>query len=276
MRTSILALSLSACVFVNFEPRELARESLTLDASDAAVLDVLTRAGDLEIIGEDGRDSVEMEVVLMRHNDSPWAAIADETAIDALVATLTLDGDTIDVDAFIDLDNSGDFSTDVLLRVPAGLVTIIDDTSGPIEVDDVGDLTIDDSSGDIEGSRVGALDIRDSSGAIAFSDIGGDVVVDDSSGEITLDQVAGFVAIDDSSGAIVVSGATGLDIRDDSGEIDARDIDGDVDIDDDSGGIRLEAVSGRATIRDTSGDIIAIDVAELDVVSDTSGDVVLR
>ena len=276
MRTSLLALMLGGCLIVPIDSRELDRQSVTLPVGEAIDVDMFTRAGSLEVIGVDGLDQIEMDVVLYRHSQSPWTGVDDQAAIDALVVDLTPNGTIIEADAFVDLTQRGDFSTDVTLRVPSYLAVTIDDTSGDITVDDVGPLTIRDGSGSIEASNVGALDIRDNSGDIRIDRILGDAMVNDDSGSIELSQVAGIVDIHDHSGDIRISEALDIFVRDDSGLIDARDIDGDADIHDDSGDIHVERVSGTVTIRDGSGSITAIDVGDLNVVSDGSGDITRR
>lgn len=254
MRSSIIALTLSACIFTTGS-REIDRQATSLEVADEMVIDVLTRAGSLEVIGEAGRTTVELDVVVRAQLQAPWLTIDDQTIIDALVAELTPVGDAIEVDAYVDLD-TGNVSTDVILRVPAEMRVEISDTSGDMRVSDVGALVIDDSSGDID-----------------VLGIAGNIVVDDSSGDITLEAVQGTVDVRDNSGDVRVRSAGSVTVRDDSGDLVIESIDGDVTIDDDSGDILLQTVTGLATIRDGSGDIVAIDVAELDVVSDSSGSI---
>lgn len=101
-----------------------------------------------------------------------------------------------------------------------------------------------------------ALEIKDSSGYIDVADIGQDVVIVDESGSIDLRDIGGKVEIDDGSGSVSVARARGpLRIEDGSGSIDVEQIRDDVWITDGSGSITVVSVRGDVTISDGSGSI---------------------
>ena len=113
----------------------------------------------------------------------------------------------------------------------------IADSSGDIDVRNAGSVVVDDdSSGDIELSDIGgdARIERDSSGDIDLADIQGNAMVEvDSSGDIEFTRIKGSASVD----------------RDSSGGIRAEDVGGDFVVRiDGSGGIHHHGVAGRVDI----------------------------
>ncbi|MGI9627299.1 MAG: hypothetical protein ACR2QM_10725 [Longimicrobiales bacterium] len=110
-----------------------------------------------------------------------------------------------------------------------------------------------------------ALDIEDSSGSMEVVNVG-DVRIDDSSGEIIV-RGAGAVVIDDSSGGIDIRDATGhVEVSDGSGGLEIRSVDGDVLLSDGSGGIDVEAVTGSVRIERMGSGGVRIDDVEGDLI----------
>ncbi|MEM6930403.1 MAG: DUF4097 family beta strand repeat-containing protein [Myxococcota bacterium] len=237
---------------ISSPPVVIEEQALELPLTDETVVELDTRAGSLDVLGEEGRDSITLEITLIRSG----GLRPDQDGIDGLVATLESTGDRVVAESFVEVSGANVFSTDVVLRVPIGFDVTIDDASGEILVTDTGVTTIDDGSGELRVERTGPLSIRDDSGEIEAFDVVGDVSIRDDSGEILLDGVTGNV-----------------EITDDSGEIEIFDVDGDVDVRDTSGEIRITNVTGTVTVDDTSGDIVIVNVGEFDLRSDTSGDV---
>lgn len=121
------------------------------------------------------------------------------------------------------------------------------------------ELDVTDTSGDVELSNVGTTRIEDSSGDLLLKNINGSLVVDDSSGEIRVISVAGMLQIEDSSGGI-----------------DVEDVRGDVKIvSDSSGDIAIAKVTGNVeVVNDSSGDITIRDVKlDVRIGNDSSGDI---
>lgn len=139
-------------------------------------------------------------------------------------------------------------SMDLEIEVPAEVALDVSDSSGDIEIRDVGVLELSDSSGGIEiiGAD-GPVTLHDSSGDILVRDIGNSVtVVRDSSGDIEIADVRGPVRVE----------------RDSSGSMDFNDIEGDVIVErDSSGSIRAERVTGDFVVmHDSSGGIRSRDI----------------
>lgn len=139
-------------------------------------------------------------------------------------------------------------------------------------------LQIDDSSGDVELSEVGAASVTDSSGDLLLKNINGDLQVNDSSGEIRIISVSGNVTVEDSSGGIDIEDVR-ADVKivsDSSGDIAIAKVAGTVRVlDDSSGDINIREVKRDVTIdNDSSGDIKVSEVGgKLRVNADSSGSI---
>jgi DUF4097 and DUF4098 domain-containing protein YvlB len=137
-------------------------------------------------------------------------------------------------------------------------------------------LEVNDSSGDIELSEVGASVVTDSSGDMLLKNINGDLQVNDSAGEIRIVSVIGNVRVEDSSGGIDIEDARAdvTIVSDSSGDIAIAKVAGSVRvIDDSSGDINVREVKGDVNIEnDTSGDIRVSEVGgKFRVNADSSG-----
>jgi len=230
--------------------------TLELEVTTETAVDLVTRSGSLDVIGEPDRTTVELSVQLVRFGAGPFSIRSDDDGLDALVVELQSSGDVIEARSLVDILGSDPFATDVVLRVPSGFDLIVDDTSGDIDID-----------------GIGSLDLTDDSGSIDARGIAGDAVIADDSGDLLLEDVAGTVEIEDASGSIELRGAMSTTIVDDSGDILVEDIDGDVDIVDASGSIWVRHVTGTVRIDDDSGDIVLEDVGDYEILSDGSGGV---
>ncbi|HEY0940678.1 MAG TPA: DUF4097 family beta strand repeat-containing protein [Steroidobacter sp.] len=128
-----------------------------------------------------------------------------------------------------------------------------------ITVPRTAELDVTDTSGDVELSDVGTTRIVDGSGDLLLKNINGSLAIDDSSGEIRVISVAGMVQVEDSSG--------GIDIEDVRGDVKI--------ISDGSGDIAIAKVTGNAEVlTDSSGDITIHDVKlDVRIGNDSSGDI---
>ena len=226
-----------------------APRSASIAASGARIVRVHARAGWLKVRGRDGATQVRA---------TGTARASDEAYLPEIKLTAERTGDVIDVTVDIPDKNFvgiGRFyrALDLEVELPANVALEIEDSSGDLEVRDVGALDVDDSSGDIELANVGgALRISDSSGEIRVDGVRGDVSLRDSSGDMIVQRVVGSVTvIEDSSGDIDVhdvSGAVHVE-RDSSGSISVGDVGGDFIVDrDGSGGIDHHGVRGTVKL----------------------------
>lgn len=147
-----------------------------------------------------------------------------------------------------------------------------------ITVPKTAELKITDTSGDIELSDVGSTQITDDSGDLLLKNINGDLDVTDESGEMRVISVAGNLTVKDSSGGIDIE-----DVRNDvkilldgSDDISIAKVNGNVDIvEDGSGDISIREVTGNVVVeKDGSGDIRVTEVTgKFSVIKDSSGEI---
>ncbi|MFC4310613.1 DUF4097 family beta strand repeat-containing protein [Steroidobacter flavus] len=153
-------------------------------------------------------------------------------------------------------------SLDLDLTVPRDAELDVTDSSGDLELSDVGASKVDDSSGDQLLKNInGNLIINDSSGEIRVVSVVGNVEVEDSSGNIDIEDVRGDVKIKtDSSGDIAIAKVTGNAeiVEDSSGDITIRDVKKNATIDrDSSGSVNVSDIGGNFSVRaKTSGNIL--------------------
>lgn len=153
-------------------------------------------------------------------------------------------------------------SLDLDITVPKSAQLSITDTSGDIELSDVGPTEINDDAGDLLLKNInGDLDVTDESGEMRIISVAGRVMVKDSSGGIDIEDVRNDVkiAIDGSDDISIVKVTGNVDIVEDgSGDIAVRDINGNVVVGKDgSGDIRVTEVTGKfSVIQDSSGEIL--------------------
>lgn len=154
--------------------------------------------------------------------------------------------------AYLDLD----------IAVPRNVELDVTDSSGDLELSDVGMTRVNDSSGDQLLKNInGNLSVNDSSGVIRVMSVVGNVEVEDSSDNIDIEDVRGDVRIiADSSGDMAIAKISGnVEIVDDSsGDITIRDVKQNVKINNDSSGdINVTDVGGNFAVTvDSSGNIL--------------------
>lgn len=235
-----------------------AERRATLDAASVQALVLRAGAGELEVVGEKGRTTI----------DATGTACADTAErLAAIRIDAGLDGDRARLAAVLPESSggwmSGEYaSLSLVVRVPERLAVDAEDSSGDARFAGFASLAVADSSGDLRISRIGgAVGVTDSSGDIEVDESAGPVTVQrDSSGDIEIDGIAGDVAVErDSSGDIAIREVGGA-VRigaDSSGEITIEGVAGDASIDSDgSGGIRARRIAGAFTVRaDGSGGI---------------------
>lgn len=145
-------------------------------------------------------------------------------------------------------------SLDLDITVPRDAELEVTDSSGDLELSDVGAAKVDDSSGDQLLKNInGNLEIDDSSGEIRVVSVVGNIEVEDSSGNIDIEDVRGDVKIDsDGSGDIAIAKVTGNAevVNDSSGDITLREVKKNVTIDNDnSGNVNVSDVGGNFAVR---------------------------
>ena len=224
----------------------------TLDVSGSDRLRIIAAAGDLEVRGDEGADTVTVEATICA-SKAAWAeeaGLSMEGGREATVAVVIPSEDG--------MSWGNDYVyVDLSVTVPDDLSLDIRDSSGDVDVSRVSDVAIKDSSGDIDVSSSGSVSVEDSSGDIELNRIDGDVtIVQDSSGDIRGSDIEGSVIV----------------ARDSSGDIRFRDVRDDFLVErDSSGDVVAQGVGGDfSVLRDGSGDISYRDVAgEVDIPEDS-------
>ena len=215
-----------------------APRNAVVDAAGAKVVRVHALAGELKIRGRDGLTKVDVHGT---------ARASNEDYLRDITLTAERHGDVVDVRVDIPertFVGIGRFyrALDLDIDVPAGVALEVEDSSGDLEIADVGALDLDDSSGDITLEHIGGtLRVEDSSGYMRIDGVKGDVSLRDSSVTVTEDS-SGEIEMHDISGTVHIE-------RDSSGGISVHDIGGDFVVDrDGSGGIDYRGVKGSVQI----------------------------
>lgn len=237
---------LNACVIhvgAN-EPAHIQNRQLQLNANNLQQLVAETEAGDLHIIGEKGREQIEVEARINFDN------------IDQLELTLEAKGNAAVLVArnkeqvsFGYVDNA---SVDLVVRVPERFALKLEDGSGDTRVEGLtGDLLIADGSGNLQVSGGRQVTIEDGSGNLSLAQTTGNVSIDDGSGDINASQIGGTLTLTDGSGDVEISQVQGtVTIEDGSGDIRVAQAGGLTVDDDGSGELSYQQISGRITVPD--------------------------
>ncbi|HKJ18601.1 MAG TPA: DUF4097 family beta strand repeat-containing protein [Xanthomonadales bacterium] len=224
---------------------------VTLDMDNTQLLSVLAGAGDLEIRGNPGSNTV-VATGRVCASKAEWLDEADLIAKGGREASIAVS--LPDVDSGWSVSGNRYVYMDLTIEVPDNIPLDVRDSSGDMSIESTTSVTIRDSSGNIDLEDInGDIVLNDSSGDIDLLDINGNVtVVQDSSGDVYGKDIVGMVLVErDSSGDIRFE-----DVRDDfvverdsSGDIVARSVGGDFRVlSDSSGGISHRNVSGTVDI----------------------------
>lgn len=237
VRCSALALYLVAAPAGawDLDCRHAADRTISIDTAGADRIEVLGRAGDLDIRTAPGTTLAA----------SGRACASSEKYLAQTQLRAVREGRTVKVFVQVPEEMKGIgllyASLDLVVNVPAG---------PPVEVTD--------SSGDTTINGVNVTRVKDSSGDLVARGVTGSIAINDSSGDIRIERAAGTVTVEDSSGDIVIRGAENVVVRSDSsGDVDVAQVAGDVRIENDSSGDINIADVGRnvAVLADTSGSV---------------------
>jgi len=213
---------------------------VTLDVQGSEQLAIAAAAGDLQVTGHSATTEARVHGKVCA-SEEEWLEQSEITAAGGRNASIGVslpdsnDGWSLTGNRYVYMD--------LEIVVPVDIALDIRDSSGDVDIEGTGPVTIKDSSGDI--------DIRD---------VHGDVVLEDSSGDIDLVAIGGNVNVR----------------QDSSGDIDGRRIEGAVRVEKDSSGdIRFEQVRDDFVVeRDSSGDIVAETIGgDFRVLKDGSGEI---
>ena len=221
-------------------------DTIELTAPAAGTLRVDAGAGRLSVRGVEGIDEFRLAAKM---------CASDQRRLEGLEVTLR--GDRLGTT--YPSTRGGIFSwgnryarIDVAVEVPMDTNLRVDDSSGIVHINNVGDVTLDDGSGNLIIRDVGSLTVEDRSGSISISRVTGDLRLRDSSGNLSVRRVNGNVTVDDGSGSLIIEEVTGnVTISDGSGDIRVWAVGGNVRLD--------EISSGQVMVHDVDGDLVVRD-----------------
>lgn len=208
--------------------------NLEVSADGVELFEIDAGAGDIVVNGDANATDITVTALIRVDDDE---VDAREMIAKNLVLKLESTRGKATLDAYFDSDfwHSKNAAVDLEVQIPQGLAIFVDDGSGPMHIEGLGnEVGIDDGSGSIVVIGAGSVAIDDGSGSIKITGVTGDVLVEDGSGDIKIRDVGGNVTIDDGSGGIDVKNVEqNLEIVDDgSGSVRLADIRGSVHQDD--------------------------------------------
>ena len=219
---------------------------VSLPVGDATGVEIIARAGKLDVTGRSGLDQVRVH---------GRACASSQKALDQIELETRRTGSEIVIEAKIPAGRLFSNATlDLEVELPETLALAITDSSGGVAIRNAGSVRLDDGSGGIVIERIaGEVYVEDGSGSVRIADVRGDVDLKDGSGSLSVTGIGGGVTIRDGSGDIEVEGVEG-DVtvtEDGSGGISARRVGGDFVVEEDgSGHVRLDEIRGRVSVRD--------------------------
>ncbi|MCY4398961.1 MAG: hypothetical protein OXE96_06370 [Gemmatimonadetes bacterium] len=197
------------------------RDELEITGAARGSLEVDAGAGTLAIRGRDGIGEIRVSATL---------CASDRDRFEEL--DVSLSGDRIETGY---PNRNGGWGRnyariDLVVEVPPGTSVRVEDSSGSLTIEGVGEVDLKDGSGSMQLRDVGSVVIEDGSGSLRVEGVSGDIEVEDGSGSLHIKSVTGNVVVSDGSGSIRVE-AVGGTVRIDevgSGGVSVRDVDGDL------------------------------------------------
>ncbi|HAW93782.1 MULTISPECIES: DUF4097 family beta strand repeat-containing protein [unclassified Arsukibacterium] len=250
MKTGMLSITalvlLSGCVVYvgngHAGDRLHEERTLSLSADNLSRLVADTGAGKLDIIGEDGRELIELQASIYYYDSE-----------DIRLSLIRRGNDAVLEAGFASSSYNGNSPyIDVVVKVPARLALTLDDGSGDTDIRGLqGDLNIEDGSGALRISGGNNAKVVDGSGELYISELQGNLVLEDGSGDADIRQVKGNVTVEDGSGDLMISDIGGVVTVDDgSGDINVNGAGGLTILDSGSGGLKINAINGPVKIND--------------------------
>lgn len=199
------------------EGRAVTSVERTFDASTLAHIVLNDAAGDIDVVGEPGRQDVTLVAELRSQRIS---RDRDDAATNAIVVDLEADAGEGRIIAGLDGSFDG-YHLDLVAHVPAELTLGVQDGSGDIVIEGIAALDLVDGSGDVEVRHVaGDVSVEDAGGDLVVHDVVGGLSVRDEGGDIAISRVEDDVVIWDGSGDISVERSGTVDVRaDTSGDV---------------------------------------------------------
>lgn len=273
----------------SYKHEEATSKSITVE--DASRLIIESLSGDIIIIGEEGRETIELKIVkIVRADDEETARkIAESMGV-----VVTRPEDMIKIETrypkkgkvkrsifsfFVERGQS--MSISLTLTVPADMIVGAASASGDVEIgrmmSDVevssasGDLTIRDIGGDLEASVAsGDIEVEDVAGSVYLGSAAGDIVVRNIGGDAEISVATGDVEITSIVGTLELNSYTGDSVVDGVGAVTYEGINGSARFVDVRGAVEASAASGDLSFR-----VSPVTLVDYHITA-SSGNVVLR
>ena len=182
---------------------------LSLSASARDHLSIRAGTGSLQVRGVEDGDQVRVRALLCA-SDLERLTAMDVELRRVMGPDLRLETKQPDPDGALGWSDDEYARIDLVIDVPQGMETRIEDGSGPMTVTAVGELFVRDGAGEIEVQGVlGNVRIEDGSGSLRLKGVVGDVELLGGSGAVVVQGVTGSVVVAEADGHVDISGVAG-------------------------------------------------------------------
>lgn len=233
---SVLTMSvLAGCNILSVETEN----TYTLDASELDVFTIEHDAGDVEIVGVEGIDEINVVSTFIAKGEDQ--ARAEKFSEENLF--LSLEDGVLKSKVNREAEVEQGF-IDLVIEMPSDLALSYKQNEGEL----------------IVSSLRSPIKLQHGSGPMFLNDIKGDIQITDGAGNVTLDQIQGEVSIANNAGTTSVVNSSGsLEIVAGSGAVEVEEYEGDIAIRNGRGGIRVNSVNGDVTVIESQSETIVIE-----------------
>ncbi len=292
MRAAVITAILFAAIAVegaSYKHEEVISKSISVEDAKRLVIESLS--GDIIVMGEEGRETIELKLVKVVRADDEEAA---KKIAESMGVVVTRPGDLIKIETrypkkgkvkksifsfFVERGQS--MSISLTLTVPAGMSVQAASASGDVEIghmmSDVevssasGDLIIRDIGGDLEAQVAsGDIEVGDVGGSVSLGSAAGDIVVRNIGGDAEISVATGDVEITSIGGSLELNSYTGDSVVDDVGAVTYEGISGSARFVDVRGAVEASAASGDLNFR-----VAPVALVDYNITA-SSGNVILR
>lgn len=261
LRAGVITAILFAAAAVegsSYKHEEAISKSISVAGAKKLVIESLS--GDIIVIGEEGRETIELKIVKIVRADDEEAA---RKIAESMGVVVTRPEDMIKIEtrypqkgkvkrsifSFF-LERGQSMSISLTLTIPAGMSVETASASGDVEVARI-------TSDVVASSASGNLVIRDITGDLEAHVASGDITVEDVTGSVDLGSAAGDIVVRNVGGDAEVSVATGdVELTSIGGSLELNSYTGDSVVDG-VGAVMYEGINGSARFIDVRGAVEA-------------------
>ncbi len=254
-----------------------------------SILHIDNYMGDVELVGESGREVIVTEVVYVRARSEAEArelgmrAFSDVRHVDNRIEISGSfergDGRTLHVVLVQGMQvNVETLSGDILITGGDG-ISEVSTGSGDVEISGVqAPVRVRSGAGDVEVSDIaGSVSAASGAGDVDVMDVSEDVDLVTGAGDIDISSIGGDVEAATGGGDIVVSGVQAdVMISTAGGDIEAIEIQGNAELSTSGGSIEMHTIGGDVTATTLGGEIEGIAIGGTIAATTMAGDIDLR